>query len=293
MRFKLHGTMAALFVLLAAMTAGAETRSGYVDVEGGGQLYYEAVGSGEPVVLIHGNAGDRRHWDRQFHALGEDFFVIRYDARGYGRSSLPTDGVTYSNHDDLAALLDYLDVERAHIVGWSFGSGIAFDFATAFPDRTRSVASSGPWVNGYSSPLVQEFYDTMGQLSKELIEDGAEVGVDAWMRLIFPTTIRDPAAREEFARVAADYSWWGFMNDDPVRPLSPSAAEQLGDLQAPTLIVTAEHDLAACQEVGQYLNDAIKDSELIVMPDTGHLMAIEKPAEFNGHLRSFLMARRE
>ena len=60
------------------------------------------------------------------------------------------------------------------------------------------------------------------------------------------------------------------MNDNQARPLSPSAAEQLGDLQVPALIVTVEHDLAACQEVGRYLNGAIKDSELIIMPDTGH-----------------------
>jgi 3-oxoadipate enol-lactonase len=159
----------------------------------------------------------------------------------------------FLNHEDLAALLDYLDVERVHVVGWSFGSGIAFDFVAVFATRTLSIASIGPWVNGYSSPRVEQLLGSMGQLSTELVEGGTEVGVDAWMRLIFPTAIRDAAAREEFGRVAADYSWRAFMNDNQARPLTPSAAEQLGDVEVPTLVVTAEHDLAACQEIGQYL----------------------------------------
>jgi pimeloyl-ACP methyl ester carboxylesterase len=279
-----------LLALQVAIGTNADVQSGYVDVEGGGQLYYEAVGSGEPVVLIHGNAGDRRHWDQQFHALPENFFVIRYDARGYGKSSLPTHDVSYSDHQDLAMLLNHFEVERAHIVGWSFGSGIAFDFATAFPERTLSIVSIGPWVRGYSSPLVQSFSKAMGQLSIELSENGPEVGVDAWMRLIFPTTIRDLSAGEEFAKVAADYSWWAFMNPNEARPLIPSAAERLNDIAVPTLIITAEYDLAVCQEAGSYLRASIKGSELIVIADSGHLMAIEKPAELNLHLSAFLMA---
>jgi pimeloyl-ACP methyl ester carboxylesterase len=64
-----------------------------------GQLYYETSGRGAPLVLIHGNAGDRRHWDQQFAALSGSFTVIRYDVRGFGRSSLPTEGRSYANHD--------------------------------------------------------------------------------------------------------------------------------------------------------------------------------------------------
>jgi 3-oxoadipate enol-lactonase len=283
-------TAISLFALQVAMGANADIQSGYMYVEGGGQLYYETIGSGEPVVLIHGNAGDRRHWDQQFKSLGENFFVIRYDARGYGKSSLPTHDISYSDHEDLAMLLNHLEVRQAHIVGWSFGSGIAFDYATVFPDRTLSVISIGPWVNGYSSPLVQAYIDAATQLSTELSEEGPKVGVDAWMRLIFPTTIRDPFAGEEFAKIAADYSWWAFMNASQARPLIPSAAERLGDIEVPTLIVTAEYDLAVCQEAGRFLQGSIKGAELIVMADTGHLMAIEKPAEFNRHLSAFLMA---
>ena len=81
--------------------ADIETRSGFVEVEGG-RLYYESAGSGAAVVLVHGNAGDRRHWDAQFRALAAGHRVVRYDVRGFGKSSLPEEGRPYSDHEDLA-----------------------------------------------------------------------------------------------------------------------------------------------------------------------------------------------
>ncbi len=261
--------------------------SDFVQVAGG-QLYYEVTGSGDPFVLIHGNAGDRRHWDRLFGSLSPEFRAIRYDVRGYGKSSLPVTDVSYSDYDDLATLMDRLDVSRAHVLGWSFGSGIAVDIAVAHPERVISLIAVGPWVNGYSSPLVNAYIEDAEQLFNEIAAGGPEVAVDAWMRIIFPTTIRDPAAEEEFAQIAADYSWWAFMNESEKQTLSPSAADRLDDIRVPTLIVTAEHDLEACQEVSNFMHASVPDSRLIILTGTGHLMHMEQPTEFQEHLTRFL-----
>ena len=93
--------------------------SGFVDVEGT-RLYYEVAGSGTPVVLLHGGMLNLRQWDEQFDILAKEFLVIRYDARGYGRSALGS--APYSHHEDLAALLRALDVERPHLVALSNGA---------------------------------------------------------------------------------------------------------------------------------------------------------------------------
>ena len=77
----------------------------------GGRLYYESNGSGDAIVLIHGSAGDRRHWDGQFSALTNDYWVIRYDVRGFGQSSLPVEDKPYSDYEDLAILLDHLSIK--------------------------------------------------------------------------------------------------------------------------------------------------------------------------------------
>ena len=97
-------------------------QSGYAEVAGG-RLYYEVEGSGDAIVLIHGNFGDRRHWDQQVDAFTRDYRVVRYDVRGYGKSSLPVEGDPYASSEDLAALLDQLGISRVHIAGWSMGSG--------------------------------------------------------------------------------------------------------------------------------------------------------------------------
>src|SRR3712207_1103532 len=103
--------------------------SGFAAVNGT-RLYYEVAGEGTPVALIHGFTLDTRMWDDQFLPLAAHYRVVRYDARGFGRSDLPT-GEPYSPHDDLRALLEHLGLGPAAITGLSMGGGIAADFAIA------------------------------------------------------------------------------------------------------------------------------------------------------------------
>src|SRR5262245_48758389 len=99
----------------------------------GTRLFYEVKGAGPAVVLIHGGQLDSRMWDDQFDALAKGFTVIRYDVRGYGGSFQPDR--PYSDADDLAGLLDYLETQKVHVVGLSLGGRIAVDFAVAHPKR--------------------------------------------------------------------------------------------------------------------------------------------------------------
>jgi pimeloyl-ACP methyl ester carboxylesterase len=265
-----------------------ERRSGFVEVAEG-QLYYEVSGRGDPVVLIHGNAGDRRHWDPQVAALAADYQVIRYDVRGFGQSSAPSVGQPYSDYEDLRQLLNHLDVPRAHIAGWSMGSGIAIDFVLAYPDRALSLITVGPWVNGYWSTSAESMFSDFGLVVSALQEDGATAGADAWMATpFFAATVRDEAAGQQFYEVAKDYSWWALLNESPLQSLEPPAVDRLEQITVPTLILTAEYDIPACLEVADLLERTVAGSDKIVMSGTGHLLHIEKPIEFNSHLRSFL-----
>jgi pimeloyl-ACP methyl ester carboxylesterase len=108
------------------------------------QLYYEAAGRGEAVVLLHGGFGDRRMWEAQFGELAADFRVIRFDFRGFGRS--PPPGTVYSPAEDLCLLLEHLGVKRACLIGNSLGGTLAIDFTLLFPERVSHLAviSSGP-----------------------------------------------------------------------------------------------------------------------------------------------------
>src|SRR5210317_848418 len=112
--------------------SGPKIETGFAEVNGT-RLYYELAGTGDPIVLIHGNFGDRRYFDGQFDVLARAHRVLRYDIRGYGKSMLPIEGVPYSDFEDLEALMAHLDIDRAHIAGFSLGSGTAVDFCLAHP----------------------------------------------------------------------------------------------------------------------------------------------------------------
>lgn len=111
----------------------------------GGTLYYETRGSGPDVVLLHGSGMDLTMWDSQVEPFARSFRVIRYDARGHGRSTAPM--VPYSMAEDLSLVLDHIGAERAHLVGFSMGASVALDFATTNAARVLTLALisvSGP-----------------------------------------------------------------------------------------------------------------------------------------------------
>ena len=265
----------------------ADLDEGFAPVPGG-RLYYQIAGSGDTVVLIHGNAGDHRHWNYQFDDLTAHYRVIRYDVRGYGQSSDPVIGSSYSDFADLEALLNHLDVGSAHIVGWSFGSAIAFDFATAHSDRVISLTSVGPWVNGHSSRAIEELFEQFAAVTDAVAQRGADAGPDAFVDFVLAGTIFDKSADEFVRRIGADTSFWTFANPSQTVALLPSAAMRLTEVDFPILVVTAEHDLPACRDMGNFILSEAPNARQIVLMDTGHLMHIEKPKEFNAVLFEFL-----
>jgi pimeloyl-ACP methyl ester carboxylesterase len=131
----------------AAGSAAADalaSDSGRVAVAGG-TLYYDVRGSGPPVVLLHAGDSDLTMWEPQVLPLAASFRIIRYDARGHGRSTAPRG--PYSTTEDLRLLLLHLGVERPHLVGISMGAGVALDFAATYPERVSKlvlVSTSGP-----------------------------------------------------------------------------------------------------------------------------------------------------
>jgi 3-oxoadipate enol-lactonase len=124
----------------------APTSTGYVDVEDA-KLYYEVFGQGHPVVLIHDGLLDCRAWDFQLKAFVENYQVIRYDRRFYGRSEASE--VPYSNVEDLHALLQYLNIKTAALVGISAGGGLAIDFTLAYPAMVDTLMLVGAVVSGF------------------------------------------------------------------------------------------------------------------------------------------------
>src|SRR3990172_11439146 len=125
----------------------------YVSVVGG-RLYYEIKGTGHPIVLIHAGFLDRRMWDEQFEFFAKDFKVIRYDVRGFGKSSRPAE--KYSDIEDLHTLLTSLKVEKTYLVGVSNGGRIAIDFTINHQSIVGALILVGSGVSGYETSEPEE-----------------------------------------------------------------------------------------------------------------------------------------
>jgi 3-oxoadipate enol-lactonase len=113
----------------------------------GARIYYEVAGEGEPLVFVHAGIADSRMWEGQVAAFAERYKVIRYDLRGFGKTEM-VEG-PFSHHEDLRGLLDFLGLERTHLVGCSMGGGAVLDFALEYPERVGDLVLVGSAIGGF------------------------------------------------------------------------------------------------------------------------------------------------
>lgn len=272
-----------------------KTTTGFAEVNGT-KLYYEVAGKGEPILFVHGNVGDCRHWDYQFKPLSKKYKVVRYDVRGYGKSDLPNPEITFSNHVDIYELMNYLDIEKVHICGFSMGSSIATSFAIAYPDKCLSLISVGSWVSGYGfgdykSLSADSMYAVMNKVRTIAKENGSVAATDFFINgnELFRKTLGVNQQTMDFMKsIGYDYSYWGFINEYKTKGVRPVAVKQLSNIKIPTLIITAEFDLGACSEVADLKEAEIEGSKKITIQNAGHVMNVDKPDEFNSEIISFI-----
>ncbi len=104
----------------------------------------------QPVVFVHAGMADSRIWDRVWRQLSGSYRLIRFDARGFGRSARPT--TTFSLSEDLLGVLDELSLDRPLLVGLSMGGGAALDVALSHPSRVAGLVLAAPGISGYDLP---------------------------------------------------------------------------------------------------------------------------------------------
>lgn len=251
----------------------------------GTRLRYEMKGEGDPLVLIHGFTLSLEMWDSQIEALRQGYRVIRYDLRGFGRSELP-DGEPYRHAEDLAALLDYLDIPKASLLGCSMGGGIALDFALTFPQRTRALILFDSALGGF--PYSAEFSSTMAAIhaqGKSSIEAARQLWLEHPM---FVPVLQSPAA-QPFRQMVQAYSGWHWANPDSTRRYDPPAAKRIGEIQAPTLVIIGERDIADMRAIADTLAAGIPAAQKVELPGVGHMANLENPTLFNQTVLEFLL----
>jgi len=272
--------------MISRLSVAHLVNKGFADVNDT-RLYYEILGRGHPLVLVHGFTLSTKMWDDQFEVFAKRFKVIRYDVRGFGKSALPTVGKEYSSTKDLKALLNQLGMNYAYVIGLSMGGSIALEFALEYPESTKALVLVDSMLGGF-----RDFSKTRIKI-KESLEKAAKVSVDTakdvWRSCaLFKPAFEKPDVAFRLTQMISDYSGWHFANTDPDRSLGPPAIERLQEITVPTLIIVGERDIPDCHRIADILSKRIQNSQRITLKGAGHMSNMETPSEYNEAVLSFL-----
>lgn len=251
------------------------------------EIGYQRVGEGPPLVLVHGAAEDGRVWKPQLAALADEFTVVAWDEPGAGRSSDVPAGFGLADYATcLAALIETLELGRAHVAGLSWGGTVVEELYRLRPELVATLI------------LVDTYAGWKGSLPEEEVRarvDGARRMLEA------PSEDFDPALPGLFAgkppaefvplleQIAADVRPESLSNQLSVMA-EADQRDLLPSIAVPTLLIWGELDARSPLSVARQIEEAILDTTLVVIPQAGHVSNVEQPGQFNQALRTFCRA---
>lgn len=257
-----------------------------------GSLFVEDVGDGQVVTLLHPGLWDRRTWDPQIQVLlDEGFRVIRYDQRGYGRSTLPVPGVPYSPVRDLEAVLDAREVSRTALVGCSMGGALAIDATLSFPDRVWALVPVAAGLSGFeSTPEEDAWYGDIEVRYDAAVAAGElEAAQAILLDEVWAPLGTDAPAGEAIRAIAMDNLQEVTMDESAQVRLEPPAAQRLHEIDVPTLILTADADPPDMHRIGALLAAGIRGSRALTVEGADHVVNLRQPAAFDAAVIPFLL----
>ncbi|MGI9510013.1 MAG: alpha/beta fold hydrolase [Geminicoccaceae bacterium] len=246
---------------------------------------------GMPLVFLHGIGGDAESWRPQLDVFADKYRAIAWDMPGYGDSAPLIEMTIPALVGAVSVLLDRLSVNRVHLVGHSLGAMVAQAFALAHPERLRSLtlaatsAAFGKRASGEPDTAWRDHFieqrlgpldrgASMAELAPKLVQ--GLVGDDP-----------DPKGLEQAILSMAAVPEAGYRA--AIRCLADFDQEAaLAEIRTPTLLIAGEKDPVAPPKVMQRMADAMPDARLVTVADSGHLVHLERPDDFNQALAEFL-----
>jgi pimeloyl-ACP methyl ester carboxylesterase len=240
-------------------------RSGYAPVNRI-KIWYAVFGQGDPVIFLHGGLANANYWGLQVPEIARHHQVIVMDSRGHGRSTRDDRPYGYDlMADDVIGLLDFLNIRRASVVGWSDGGILGLDLAIRYPDRLDKVFAFA--ANTDPSGVV----------------DGVEKN---------PTFAAYIArAGHEYAALSATPKDYDAFVDaiSKMWATQPNWTDaQLAAIKTPTLVVDGDHDEAIKRPHTEQIAATIPGAGLLILPNTSHFSFLQDPAQFTWHIQHFL-----
>ncbi|MDH3497144.1 MAG: alpha/beta fold hydrolase [Gemmatimonadota bacterium] len=251
------------------------------------QLYYEDAGAGAAIVLGHSFLCSGTMWREQVPTLSRTHRVLNVDFRGHGRSG-PIDRpfTIHDAVDDVVAVLDHAGIDSAVWCGLSIGGMVALRAALTRPERVAALILMDTDADA-DTTLRKLRYRAMG-LGVRLA--GIRRFLPAIARLMFGTTTRrgNPALVDTWKTEAAEVHVPSVLRVLDALMRRDSVVERLGDIRVPALILVGAEDRSLPPKLSQRIHARLHDSRLAVIPEAGHLSALEQPARVNAAVLAFL-----
>lgn len=256
--------------------------------------FYEVVGAGEPLLLLHGFTGCGQNWAAFLPVFADQFQVVVVDIWGHGRSSSPSNPALYKMENvasDLLWLLDELAVSQAHLLGYSMGGRLALYLATFYPERWRSLVleSASPGLD--RAVTRQERSAKDNELADWIEAHGIEAFVARWEQL--PLWASQQQLDEETSQILRQQR----LQNNPVGLANslrgmgtgqqPSLWPYLPTLQLPTLLLAGELD-SKFMGINQQMAAQMPDAKLEIIAQAGHTIHLERPYAFQQSVLNFL-----
>lgn len=252
----------------------------------GARLRYRDQGAGSPLVFIHGWTLDLEVWDPQAAALAGALRIVRFDRRGFGESD-GTPAIA-ADLEDLARLLDLLELDAATLVGLSQGARVALAFALRKPERVVGLVLDGPpdEVGDLQAAGDEDF--SIAEYRALVRDRGVEAFRQSWrahplMRLYGSS----PAASELVGRMLARYPARD-LQAPAAAPPPPAGPSALARFAKPVLVINGEFDTPIRRRAGEALARALPLAERVVLPGAGHLPNLDNTNAYNEAIQAFL-----
>jgi 3-oxoadipate enol-lactonase len=254
---------------------------------GDAEIFYEVLGSGAPVVLLHPFPANHEFWHPAAQKLTSRYRLILPDLRGHGESGVGEGPARMEKHaEDLARILDHADVGRAPIVGVSIGGYIFFEFWRRYRSRVAAVVL----CNTKAQADTPEAKANRLQAATDVLEHGTEPFFESMIRRLLGTTTRE--TRPDL--VDGALAMMRKMSPEGVAQVQRGMAERsdsvpiLKTINVPTLLLTGDEDILTGPPETELMHRNIAGSEMKVVPRAGHFSPWEQSEEVGKILRQFL-----
>lgn len=273
------------------MLSNIKTVSGTLTI-GDGELYYERIGQGTPLILCHAGFVDSRMWDTQVDGLADHYDVIRYDMRGYGRSSAASQPI--ARRHELLSVMQQLDIDQAILMGCSLGGTTVLDFTLDYPEKVLGLILVSATPGGFELQGEPPRYmlEMFGAMQQGDLEYASELQTRIW----FDGMYREPDAvdtrlRQQVKamnRIAVQNQTFFIADSQPLQPLDPPAVQRLGDITVRVLTIVGSLDHPEIARAATMMGEMMPYATQKTIDGGAHVVNMEQPERFNQIVTDFL-----